>query len=667
MRNLLNLKWKDLFEKGKSLQASGDDTTSAGEVVDKTARHGGRTTPSQRLQKTGLGTLREKVFTKAKLIDLYAKELRVSKGNGKGVTFDVCNISFSSRASDDDGRIPLLDAVKKATRKTHLSNPTLSGSFTGCTFNGVSFAELSLENSQFLDGSIEDCLFGEVNPLVRDLARQRVIQSCEFTCSIKKSDFIHVDIINTNFDGSLINVRFNEGGPPTNGRVEHTEISQGTKFRSLSGSRFHLVCFSQVEFRADMTDVHFVHCKFLIGQDQSRILWPNNLRKVTFKHCELRGIDWSNCDFVDCTFTNCTFVECRFSQTNFRGSTSIDGESCFQICEFIQTTFKGNDCGIPGAPGSQRQMGSGVRLQGLKFERCRLDGPKFQRVLLEAPIRLEQCEMHNVEMDNVYIDRINGEIEFVQGSLRGMKFSFKNADSSSRRAFCLMSCCFENVVLTNIPRAAIGLQESDNESYFCRDEQLAGELVGKGSEWQWRLDCAAKFYGQLYRICLEESDPTAAGEFFFRMMVAKTKTSPKVWRKLGYQVANLFCGYGERIWRVVFLSFAVVLLWAGGFLMNGLWIDDQVFYYGLVPRAEVEAAYRGEGEEGVVLGDFDLARFREDFTDAVRLSANVFTSMGEESIRQPNRFGSLLVATESFLGVFVTALFVSVFFRKIAR
>jgi uncharacterized protein YjbI with pentapeptide repeats len=675
---LRQVRWSDLLRKrGAISQDSGDDATAATRFNDP-ALPSGTTTPSRRLPKmVGLrAPVRESgTFTKGKLIDYYASILKASKRNAKSVSFDVSNFSFNHKASDDASRVPILNAVRKASGRTGMSEPSLSGKFSSCTFNGVSFAELSLENSEFLNGSITNCLFGWISALGRGFALGRdsraVVRSCKFDCAIINSDFVNIDVVDSQFEGELHGVRFNEGDPAAIGRIDHSKVGQGTKFRRIKASKFTHVCFSGIEFRSDLVEVHFIDCDFQASQDQSRIQWPRTLREVEFQVCTFHGVDFSICDFVDCTFAGCTFVECRFSQTKFRGRTRLD-RSQFRMCEFVQTTFRGDVCGLSEASEGERDEGSRVRLRALELERCQLDGAVFSGVIFETPLRFQQCETQNLQITEVSIERRIGDIVFDQGSVRGMKYSglvAEETEGTCSRIFCLLGCCFDNVVLSSIPYSAIGLpkEKTDAESYFCRDERRADEVGSRQRDEKRRLlDRAAKFYGQLYRICLEESSPAAAGEFFFRMMVAKTKTSSG-WRKLGYQVANILCGYGERIWRVVSLSIAVVLLWACGFLVNGLWIDDQVFYYGLVPRAEVEATYRGEGEEGVVLGDFDLSRFSEDFTDTIRLSANVFTSMGDETIRQPNRFGSLLVAIESFLGVFVTALFVSVFFRKIAR
>lgn len=123
-----------------------------------------------------------------------------------------------------------------------------------------------------------------------------------------------------------------------------------------------------------------------------------------------------------------------------------------------------------------------------------------------------------------------------------------------------------------------------------------------------------------------------AGEFFFREMTAqrnRIKWRPQPWHRAWSKFVSLICGYGERPFRVVASGAVVVFgLAAVYYLLGGLTLPYSLYY-----------------------------------------SAVSFTALGYGSwaFRPPEDWVQAVGAAESFIGVFMIALFLITFTRKMRR
>lgn len=161
-----------------------------------------------------------------------------------------------------------------------------------------------------------------------------------------------------------------------------------------------------------------------------------------------------------------------------------------------------------------------------------------------------------------------------------------------------------------------------------------------GEEEDGLFDRAEIVYRRLKRRYSELGSYDVAGHFFYREMEMKRKRAP--WRRgfglrLWLEVTRASCGYGERPERAV--------AWAIG-IVCGL----AVFYYAV---------------GGLVCG-----LVYPDFWQCLYFSAVSFTALGYGPWLQASDFRGWaqgLGVSESFMGVFMMALFLVTFTRKMTR
>ena len=155
---------------------------------------------------------------------------------------------------------------------------------------------------------------------------------------------------------------------------------------------------------------------------------------------------------------------------------------------------------------------------------------------------------------------------------------------------------------------------------------------------------------EIYRNLRKHAEMTGhfdeAGHFFVREMTMRRYHMP-LWSvgRLFSSAVDLFCGYGERPFRVV--VFSLLLIFGCALLYFATGVADA----GGVSGYDTNAG---------------AAENLENFLNILYFSVVRFTTLGYGDI-SPVGFARLIAAIEAFLGAFVMALFVVVFVKKMTR
>jgi hypothetical protein len=120
---------------------------------------------------------------------------------------------------------------------------------------------------------------------------------------------------------------------------------------------------------------------------------------------------------------------------------------------------------------------------------------------------------------------------------------------------------------------------------------------------------------------------------------------PKLWWNIGYKHS---CGYGEKPFDVVFVSIFIIFMFAIIY-----------FYIGILVLGKDIINY------DLSLNSFNLS-WIENFMWCLYFSIAAFTTMGFGDV-QPIGWSRLFAYIEAGIGIFMTALFIFVFTRKMLR
>jgi len=151
-------------------------------------------------------------------------------------------------------------------------------------------------------------------------------------------------------------------------------------------------------------------------------------------------------------------------------------------------------------------------------------------------------------------------------------------------------------------------------------------------------------------------DHDRAGKFYYREMESRRKHQKETKQRINCLwswILRLTCGYGERPRYTIFLTGAIVLLWAIFYFFGGI-------------------AHITNGTEIII--NYDLAttltpepaQLFYDFLWALYTSIVTFTSLGYGDLH-PTGWSRMAASIEVFIGVFMIALFLFVFTRKMVR
>lgn len=273
-----------------------------------------------------------------------------------------------------------------------------------------------------------------------------------------------------------------------------------------------------------------------------------------------------------------------------------------------------------------------AHLEAAKLDRANLDGANLRLADVEAAelalSSLQGADLSETNLQAAYMSHANLEgARLLEAKLQGAELWHANLREANLRGANLRGANLQGADLRRAGLVGANLRDTSLEDVNWGDYALAEEI-------QHCFHEAASVYRALKQRHTETGIYNVAGEFHYREMEARRKLA---WegRRLPYAVAmyalRFLYGYGERPEQVIG--------WAGA-VVFGLALVHWIF--------------------GTVAGGF---------LDALYFSAVSFPALGygEWSPEPQGWAGRFLGAAESFMGVFMMALFLVTFTRKMTR
>ena len=246
---------------------------------------------------------------------------------------------------------------------------------------------------------------------------------------------------------------------------------------------------------------------------------------------------------------------------------------------------------------------------------------------------LSCANLSHTDLRGAHLFRAN----FSDASLMKTRFEDANLNHSIMHNANLLGA-----VLTNAKIEHVAWGQRD------RHDRMADAARAKGDR-QGELDNCGEAE-EIYRDLRKHAEMTGhfdeAGHFFVREMIMR-RYQMRLWsvERFFSKAVDLFCGYGERPFRVVICSLLLIFGCALLFFATGV--------------AEVGGVSGYDGQVGT-------ADNLENFLNILYFSVVTFTTLGYGDI-SPVGIARLIAAIEAFLGTFVMALFVVVFVKKMTR
>ena len=172
-------------------------------------------------------------------------------------------------------------------------------------------------------------------------------------------------------------------------------------------------------------------------------------------------------------------------------------------------------------------------------------------------------------------------------------------------------------------------------------EETQGEL---STNWK-KLE---GIYRRLKQIYQKSGDYETAGKFYFQEMECKRKQLGYFHKLFHNVVYRGFCGYGEKPFNVVLISIITIFAFAISYFYSGI---------------EINGAYIID--YNLSLSSFDFS-WTNDFLWSLYTSIITFTTLGYGDVHPIGR-SRVFASIESLIGIFMTALFIFVFTRKMLR
>ncbi|MDY6966696.1 MAG: ion channel [Halobacteriota archaeon] len=190
-----------------------------------------------------------------------------------------------------------------------------------------------------------------------------------------------------------------------------------------------------------------------------------------------------------------------------------------------------------------------------------------------------------------------------------------------------------------------------------------GIKIWEETEGELEYNDLVGIYRRLKQSHQRYGDHSTAGEFYYREMECKR-------RQMGFfqkQFWNIFyrglCGYGERPFRVILASLGLILLFAVLYFFNGIMLvgaelsTDSIINYKL--------NFSNTSFSNMSFSTIDYSMFK-DFLWCCYTSVITFTTLGYGDVH-PIGWSRVVASVETILGIFMTALLIFVFGRKMLR
>ncbi|RZB29258.1 MAG: hypothetical protein AEth_01400 [Candidatus Argoarchaeum ethanivorans] len=180
--------------------------------------------------------------------------------------------------------------------------------------------------------------------------------------------------------------------------------------------------------------------------------------------------------------------------------------------------------------------------------------------------------------------------------------------------------------------------------------------IRRGDERAFDFQVLEDIYRRLKQSHQRFGDHDRAGKFYYREMESRRKHQKETKQRINHlwsETLRLTCGYGERPRRTAILALGIITLWALFYFFGGI-------------------VHITNGTETIINYDLatrltpNLTQLFYDFLWALYTSIVTFTSLGYGDLH-PTGWSRLATSIEVFIGVFMVALFLFVFTRKMVR
>jgi len=263
-----------------------------------------------------------------------------------------------------------------------------------------------------------------------------------------------------------------------------------------------------------------------------------------------------------------------------------------------------------------------ANLQGARLSQANLQGADLSSANLQGA-NLRRAELQGATLAGANLQ----EADLCEANLQGARLWRSNLQGALLLAASLEEAHLEWANLEGANLAAANLQEAHLADATLRDANLEGANWGDyvlSDEIEHDFRPAGRVYRTLKQWHTEAGMYDIAGQFFYREMEARRKAAQKERRRpyaLGMYAVRFLYGYGERPERVIAWAAAVILgfalgHWLFGTVAGGAWdaVSFTALGYGAwAPEPQGWAGkFLGVGES--LLGVFMMALFLVTFT-----------------------------------------------------
>ena len=348
-----------------------------------------------------------------------------------------------------------------------------------------------------------------------------------------------------------------------------------------------------------------------------------DLREADLSEADLSGLDLHGADLFSANLQGARFFEAKSYRADFSEAEHQEAVLSMvapQRAVLRRANLRGARLWLANLQGAVLY---GVDLQGADLSGAKIRGAN----LVAANLQGANLWVANLQGANLWLANLQG------ANLNGANLQEATLSSTNLQGANLLAANLQGAGLEGADLRRAGLAGA-----ILRDARLERANWGNyvlGEEIEGNFGGAASVYRTLKQRHTEAGMYDIAGEFHYREMEARRKQAKKERRRLPYALGlgalGTLYGYGERP--------LLVVVWAAAI----------VFGFALVHWAF-----------GTVAGGF---------LEALYYSAVSFTALGYGTwAPEPQGWaGRFLGAGESFLGVFMMALFLVTFTRKMTR
>jgi len=434
-----------------------------------------------------------------------------------------------------------------------------------------------------------------------------------------------------------------------------------TKFWMAEFSKDTVVNFYNAELKGD---AYFGNVNFL----GKTIFQSTKISSIFFGDAEFLNADFYNAEFLGrANFARAKFLEeVGFRNAIFRGHTCFDGAEFYDFSEkadfenaeflgdasFVKTKFSRLVSFIKAK--FENACFSEVVIKSANFSDCAFVDIRFIKTKFDHSARFERAKFAgNTRFQKIeFFDSVDfssavfdGIADFHISDYTIIYFSDTHFSDDVRIKANLSQCYFYG---SNIERVdlidSIWAVGKKNGITILEEDQKDNYISWKDLEGIYRrLKQSYQRYG----------DHSTAGELYYREMECKRK-------QLGFfqkQCWNIFyrglCGYGEKPFGLVFYTLLILFGFAIIYFYNGI-----IVYANDLPANTIKYNF--------CLGYPDINLIFKDFLFCLYTSVITFTTLGYGDVH-PIGWSRFFASIESGLGIFMTALFIFIFTRKMLR